>query len=368
MNNKTRIRSGILGIAVNLLLFSIKLFAGLIGNSIAIVNDAFNNLTDMGSSFVVLLGIRIGNKPPDQDHPHGHGRFEYVSSLIIAFIIIFLGFQLLLESIGNMKSETIVTPSPLIYGLLVLSIGLKVVMYLVNQNVYKKTYALSHRAAATDSIGDALITTGVLASLILSPYLPREVDTILGALIALFIVFSGVRVAKEAIDFLMGSITAIERLVMIPKHVLTYEKVIGVHLFEVHDYGPDRKIATLHVEIPDHEDLTKTHALIDRIEEDIKNRFGVELIIHVDPISSDRKQTMDLTAILTTILHEIDPDARVENVRIVFGHHIHDVIFDVVSSQAFRDREDMLFKERITHELPHYKAIYYYKETTDSSS
>jgi len=148
---------------------------------------------------------------------------------------------------------------------------------------------------------------------------------------------------------------------MIPKHVLTYEKVIGVHLFEVHDYGPDRKIATLHVEIPDSEDLKDTHELIDRIEEDIKRRFGVELIIHVDPISSDRKQTMDVTALLTRILQEIDIDARVENVRIVFGHHVHDVIFDLVGSKAFREDDDMLFKKRIS------KAIYYYKETDDSS-
>jgi cation diffusion facilitator family transporter len=367
MYKRRRIRTGILGIIVNLFLFSIKLFAGLFSNSLAILHDAFNNLTDMGSSLVVLLGIRISNKPPDKHHPHGHGRFEYVSSLLIALIIIFLGFQLLLESIRNIKVETILNPSPLIYGLLVLSIGLKVVMYLVNQRIYKKTDALVHRAAATDSLGDALITTGVLASLIFSSFLPKEVDTILSALIALVIVFSGIRVAKEAIDFLLGSSTAIERLVMIPKHVLTYEKVIGVHLFEVHDYGPDRKIATLHVEIPDSEDLKDTHELIDRIEEDIKRRFGVELIIHVDPISSDRKQTMDVTALLTRILQEIDIDARVENVRIVFGHHVHDVIFDLVGSKAFREDDDMLFKRRISHELPHYKAIYYYKETDDSS-
>lgn len=279
--------SGVVGIICNLILFLLKLVIGLLINSIAVISDAFNNLTDLSTSLVTIVGAKLSNMPPDEEHPHGHGRFEYIASLVVAFIIFAVGLSLFKTSI-----KKIIKPEALTfnwYSIIILfsSISIKLWMYSYNKYIGKLINSSINKAVAHDSLNDALATSAVVIGIILGNYLPLPLDGILGLLISLLIIYSAFTIAKDSVDLILGSPPDPRLIEAINKMVLSGDGITGVHDLIIHDYGPGRKSASIHAEVAHDADIVEIHDEIDRIEKKIKRKLGVNIVIHMDPIEKE---------------------------------------------------------------------------------
>lgn len=279
--------SGVVGIICNLILFLLKLVIGLLINSIAVISDAFNNLTDLSTSLVTIVGAKLSNMPPDEEHPHGHGRFEYIASLVVAFIIFAVGLSLFKTSI-----KKIIKPEALTfnwYSIIILfsSISIKLWMYSYNKYIGKLINSSINKAVAHDSLNDALATSAVVIGIILGNYLPLPLDGILGLLISILIIYSAFNIAKDSVDLILGSPPDPRLIEAINKMVLSGDGITGVHDLIIHDYGPGRKSASIHAEVAHDADIVEIHDEIDRIEKKIKRKLGVNIVIHMDPIEKE---------------------------------------------------------------------------------
>lgn len=287
------ILSGTLGIVLNILLFAGKLTAGLISGSVAIVADALNNLSDAGSSVITLIGFRMAGQKPDKGHPFGHGRIEYISGLIVSMLIILMGFEL-----GKSSVEKIISPGETEFSvvaavILAVSVLVKLYMCCYNGKVGKKISSPAMKATATDSLGDCISTMVVLICMFITKFTSFDLDGICGAAVALFIFISGLRAAKETINPLLGVPPTDEFVDEIGETVMSHKGVLGFHDLIVHDYGPGRRMISLHAEVPADEDLLKTHDMIDNIEKELSAKLGCDAVIHMDPIETDDKITME---------------------------------------------------------------------------
>ena len=277
------ILSGIVGIIANMILFIIKLFSGLTMNSIAIISDAFNNLSDSISSVITLIGSRLSGKPPDKEHPYGHGRYEYISSLIVAFIIFTMGYQLLLEAF-----EKIIHPEPIYWNtpviiILILSILIKIWLFLFNRQIAKKLNSTLIMANARDSLSDVVASTGVIAGTIASKFMALPLDGILGVVISLFILYTGFSIARDSIHFLLGPSPDPHVLEQMKKVIAQHGKITNAHNIQIHDYGPGKKLASFHVVLPATMSVEKAHDIVHELEENIKKELAIDVVIHVDP-------------------------------------------------------------------------------------
>ena len=280
---------GILGILCNLFLFAIKFLVGYAINSIAVISDAFNNLSDMASSVVGLFGARLSGKNADKEHPFGHGRAEYISSLIVAFLIILVGFELLRDS-----SAKIIHPEKIILSggmllLLLLSIVIKLWMFSYNRYMGRLIDAPILLAAAKDSLSDVIATSAVILSTIAARYTAFPIDGIVGIVVSVLVMYTGYGVAKDTIDKLMGRSAGEELVQEITSRVLRGKNVLGMHDLMIHDYGPGHTIASVHAEVPDNLSLVEVHTVIDQIEHNIFEELGVDIVIHMDPIHQKDK-------------------------------------------------------------------------------
>ncbi len=275
---------GVLGIFCNTLLFVFKLVAGLFTHSIAMLSDAFNNLSDMGASVVSVLGAKMSSRRADEDHPYGHGRAEYIAALIVAFLILFVGQELFLNAIRKMLNPDPITVSPLALVLLGVSMLGKLWMWRYNRYLGKAIGSEVLLAAARDSINDVFATAAVLVSAILSPIAPFPLDGIMGLFVSCMILRSGYQVAKDTIHQLLGHRPTQELETEILRRVTECDKVLGIHDLMVHDYGPGRIIASVHAEVPDTLSLVECHNLIDGIEKRILSELNVDIVIHMDPV------------------------------------------------------------------------------------
>lgn len=275
--------SGILGVILNILLFMIKIITGFIMNSIAIISDAFNNLTDSASSVVTIYGASLSNKPPDKEHPYGHGRMEYIASLVVAFIIIIVGIQLLSSSAGKIFNPVEVEFSLIAMVFLVLSVFIKLWMFSYNRYIGKTINSSLNFATAKDSLNDVIATSGIIVGTIVGMYVNFPVDGVLGLLISLLIICTGFSTAKDAINDLLGPSPDPEIYEKIEEIVSSTRKIRHCHDLHVHDYGPGRKIASMHVVVPPHLSVEKAHDLVHSLEEKIKNELGIKIVIHIDP-------------------------------------------------------------------------------------
>lgn len=277
------ILSGILGIVCNFILFLTKLIIGLIMNSIAVISDAFNNLGDSATSVIVLISAKFSNKPPDKEHPFGHGRFEYIASLIVSFLIFAVGLQLLRSSFTK-----IIHPEPIhltvVTGtILLLSVIVKIWMYMYNTFIGKKIHSPINIATAKDSINDVFATTGVIAGAILSKFIHFPFDGVLGVLISLLIIYTAFSTAKDSVHFLLGPSPNPEVIEKIKILASESESITSCHDFHIHDYGPGRQFASMHVVVPPHISVANAHSLIHELEEKIKQELGIDIVIHIDP-------------------------------------------------------------------------------------
>lgn len=279
---------GVMGIICNLILFAIKLSVGIVTNSIAVISDAFNNLSDLGSSLVAITGSFFGSKSADEEHPYGHGRAEYISALIIAFLIMVFGLELLESSVRGIIAPEEVALNPVSAVLLALSVLLKLWMWRSGRYLGRRINSSILLATAKDSFNDCIATVAVIASAFLAPYVKFPIDAAAGIVVSGMILRSGISVAKDTIGRLLGRAPSEELIGEIEKMVLSGDNILGMHSLLVHDYGPDRTIASVHAEVPDNLSLIEVHNTVDKIEHNIMEELGVDIVIHMDPVPDRR--------------------------------------------------------------------------------
>lgn len=279
--------SGILGIICNMSLFALKLLIGLSINSIAVITDAFNNFTDLGSSLISIIGAKLSNRPPDDEHPYGHGRFEYVGALIVSFIIFSVGFNLLKNAFDKIIHPEKVLLNPVSMVILALSVLVKVWMFSYNRYIGKTINSSINRATAYDSLSDVVGTSAVIIATVLGTFVNFPIDGILGVVISLLILYTAFSIAKDTINLILGSTPDPELIKSVNTIVSGGKYVMGTHDLDMHDYGPGRVMASIHAEVPCNINIVEAHSVIDELEEKIEKELGIKIVIHMDPISSE---------------------------------------------------------------------------------
>ncbi len=320
-----------LGIALNALLFAAKLAAGLVSGSIAVVADAFNNLSDAASSLVTLTGFHLAGKKPDPHHPFGHGRLEYVAGLIVAMLVILMGASLLRSSVGEIASPGDARLTPLTAAILLASIGVKLYMCLYNRALGRRVDSAALCAASADSLGDMLATAAVLAALAVARLTGLRIDGWAGLAVSLFILYSGICAARDTVSPLLGEAPSPELVDRITRDVLSGEHVLGLHDLVVHDYGPGRRMISLHAEVPAGGNLLAMHDELDRIERRLSEELNCDALIHMDPVITDDERVAPLREAAAACLARIDPRLTLHDFRVVDRGGETRLLFDVTA-------------------------------------
>lgn len=345
---------GIVGIALNILLFFGKWLAGTLSGSIAITADAFNNLSDAGSSVITLIGFRLSGQKPDPEHPYGHGRMEYLSGLFVSVAILIMGFELIRSSFSKIMHPEEIESSPLILAILVVSVLVKVYMFFYNRQIGKKIGSAAMQATANDSLSDTVSTTLVLLATIISQLTGVLLDGWFGVLVGVFIFYTGITTVRDTINPLLGQPPAKELVSEIEAIVLASPSVCGIHDLLVHDYGPGRLMISLHAEVPAHEDMLVIHDEIDNIERALEDRLNCSATIHMDPIVTDDAETTQMRDTVLTIARSIQPDLNIHDFRMVKGNTHTNLIFDMLIpyQNTYTDEEIVAGLKRRISELP----------------
>ena len=347
--------AGFTGIIVNFLLFIGKLTVGLLASSVAIIADAFNNISDAGSSVVALIGFRLANKPVDKEHPLGHGRLEYVSGFIVDMLIILVGFELLTSSIDKIANPTLPNVSNITLILLGAAILVKVWLFFFYNKIAKAANASSVRASAIDSLTDCIATSLVLISAIIARFWGVAIDGWAGIFVALFILYAGVKAAKETIDLLLGSPPDPDFIQEIYNFAKDYPSVVGLHDVMVHDYGPGRQIVSFHAEVPSDSDINIAHEEIDQMERDMHAKFGCIVTVHLDPIVVDDPVVNEMREMAKNAVKSINADFSLHDFRMTKGETHINFIFDLVlpaDCDMPHEQAENLVSERIREIVP----------------
>lgn len=334
--------SGVVGILCNALLCTAKIAAGLLTGAVSIVADGINNLSDGGSCVVSLLGFKMAGKPADDKHPFGHGRIEYVAGLIVSFIIVLMGVELAKTSLDKIFHPEEISFSWITPAVLGISILVKLWMCFFNRKMGDKIDSAVLRATAMDSLSDVAATSSVLAGFVIGYWARVNLDGYLGVLVALFILYTGVSTAKGTLDLLLGEAPDPEFVKQIQQEVLSYPEIIGVHDLIVHNYGPGHSVISLHAEVPCDVDILKIHDTIDNAERDLKKKFDCEVVIHMDPIVTDDKETNEIHQKLSSIVRLLDSRVTIHDFRMVKGPTHTNLIFDIVVPHQFRLTDDQV--------------------------
>ena len=345
---------GAVGIGLNILLFFGKWLAGTLSGSIAITADAFNNLSDAGSSVITLLGFKLSGQKPDPEHPFGHGRMEYISGLFVSVAILIMGFELIKTSIEKILHPEAIASSPVVIGILIASILVKVYMYYYNHALSKKLDSAAMNATAMDSLSDTVSTFLVLAATIISHFTGWTLDGWLGVLVGVFIFYTGINTMKDTMDPLLGQPPKKELVEEVEKIVTSHPLVYGIHDMIVHDYGPGRLMISLHAEVSSSDDILEIHDMIDHIEHELQDRLNCAATIHMDPIITDDEEVLSVRDKVREIVTDIDESFSMHDFRMVKGPTHTNLIFDVVVPYSCKktDVEVMReIKDRI-HALP----------------
>lgn len=352
--------AGWVGIFCNVLLFISKFLVGLMSGSVSISADAINNLSDASSNIISLLGFKMGSKPADQDHPYGHARYEYLSGLLVAVVIMVIGVELLQTSFLKIRNPEPVEFSWIMVGILVGSILVKLWMALFNRFIGRIIDSETLIATAADSRNDVISTAAVLAASLLSHFTSLDLDGWMGMAVALFILYSGVGLVKDTLDPLLGKAPSPALVEMIQKKVMSYEGVLGTHDLMVHDYGPGRLFASVHVEMAAEEDVLKCHEIIDNIEKDFFENENLNMIIHFDPIVTSDEAVGDLRRWLSRQVRNIDERMTIHDLRIIPGDSHTNMIFDCVVPHEFSLTDSEVkqrIQELVTTEYPGYCCV-----------
>ena len=357
---------GGMGIALNILLFLGKFLAGTISGSIAITADAFNNLSDAGSSFITLIGFKLGSQKPDPEHPFGHGRMEYLSGLAVAVLIIVMALELFKSSFDKILHPEVLECSAVIVLILLASIAVKIYMAIYNHNVGKKIHSAAMGATAKDSMSDTIATTVVLISTIVGAIWGIPIDGYCGVLLSSLIFMAGIGAIKDTVGPLLGTAPDKEFVEKIEEIVMAHDIVKGMHDLVVHDYGPGRVMISLHAEVPHTEDILVIHDEIDNIEEELGDKLNCEAVIHMDPIIMDDEKVNEVKEYVRNIVCQVGEELNFHDFRMVSGNSHTNLIFDVVVPFKYRMSDEVIKKaiqEAIWVNYPRYNAVIHIDHT-----
>ena len=357
---------GGMGIALNILLFLGKFLAGTISSSIAITADAFNNLSDAGSSFITLIGFKLGSQKPDPEHPFGHGRMEYLSGLAVAVLIIVMALELFKSSFDKILHPEVLECSAVIVLILLASIAVKIYMAIYNHNVGKKIHSAAMGATAKDSMSDTIATTVVLISTIVGAIWGIPIDGYCGVLLSILIFMAGIGAIKDTVGPLLGTAPDKEFVEKIEEIVMAHDIVKGMHDLVVHDYGPGRVMISLHAEVPHTEDILVIHDEIDNIEEELGDKLNCEAVIHMDPIIMDDEKVNEVKEYVRNIVCQVGEELNFHDFRMVSGNSHTNLIFDVVVPFKYRMSDEVIKKaiqEAIWVNYPRYNAVIHIDHT-----
>ncbi len=352
--------TGAAGIFFNLLLFAGKAAAGILSHSIAITADAFNNLSDAGSSIITLIGFKMSGQEPDPDHPFGHGRIEYLAGLIVSGIILIMAVELIKSSFRKILHPEELTFNPVVIGILVVSILVKLYMHLYNKGIAQKIGSAAMMATATDSLSDTLATTAVLAATLTEHFTGLHIDGWCGIVVGIFICYAGISAARDTINPLLGQPPEKEFVAHIENLVLSHPDILGIHDLIVHNYGPGRIMISLHAEVSASGNILELHDTIDNIERQLQKELHCSAVIHMDPVVTDDDEVAQLKELMIGVVKEMDASAGIHDFRVVKGPTHTNIIFDVLVPYHFKmsDAQIRTFIERKVKLLnPNYFSV-----------
>ena len=365
MDNKERQKygtlTGVVGICSNLFLFGVKLFAGIISSSISIIADAFNNLSDMGSSLVTMLGFHLASKPADPDHPYGHGRYEYISAFIVSGLIFMVGFELLKSSFDKILNPEKPDLSAISIIILGVSIFIKLWLYFYNKRVGKKIESTALIATAQDCLNDVFTTAAILLSVVVIMFTGFNIDAYVGLLMSFYILWSGFKTAKETINPLLGEPIDEKTAKLLEGEIMRFDGFLGVHDLMAHNYGPGRCFASVHVEVPADTDIVKCHEQIDLCEKTVLDNTGILLTIHMDPVETDNEKLTAARSAVAQQIKTIHPALSIHDFRMTpKSDERTNLIFDVVLPVDLANEKQSVKKqiENIAKEIdPTYRCV-----------
>ena len=338
--------ASIVGILCNVILFVVKFVVGSLMHSISVMADGFNNLSDAASSIISFVGVKIANKPADEEHPFGHGRMEYIAALIVSFVVIEVGLSFFKDAISRIQNPLKLQFQTISTTLLILSIGVKLWLGVFNRKLGKKIESKVMLATAADSMGDVIATTATIISILIFHFWGVNIDGFVGIGVSLVVMWAGIGIARDTLEPLLGEAVPTDVYKKITSFVEGYEGVCGTHDLIVHNYGPGRSMASVHAEVPNDVDIEKSHEIIDQIERDALKELGIFLVIHMDPIETKNEATLLAKQQVERTLTELDSKASIHDFRMVVGENQTNLIFDmVVPIQYDKERRKMLCQE-----------------------
>ena len=339
--------ASVVGIFCNVLLFSVKLTIGLILSSLAVTADAFNNLSDAASSIISFIGVKMAGKPADAEHPFGHGRIEYIAALIVSFLVIEVGFTFFKSSISKILHPEEIRFDLVPFIILILSILVKLWMAFFNNKLGKRIDSKVMLATAADSLGDVITTSATVLSIIICHFTSINVDAIAGLIVSAIVIWSGISIAKDTLEPLIGERIPAELYQKITDIVESYDGIVGTHDLIVHNYGPNRSMATIHAEVPNDVNIEVSHEIIDRIERDVKKDLNILLVIHMDPVEMRDEEVLSLREKTSRIVHALDPELNFHDFRVLKENEQRNLIFDLVVPDSYSEKD----ANRVMHQL-----------------
>ena len=339
--------ASVVGIFCNVLLFSVKLTIGLILSSLAVTADAFNNLSDAASSIISFIGVKMAGKPADAEHPFGHGRIEYIAALIVSFLVIEVGFTFFKSSISQILHPEEISFDLVPFVILILSILVKLWMAFFNNKLGKRIDSKVMLATAADSLGDVITTSATVLSIIICHFTSINVDAIAGLIVSAIVIWSGISIAKDTLEPLIGERVPAELYQKITDIVESYDGIVGTHDLIVHNYGPNRSMATIHAEVPNDINIDVSHEIIDKIERDVKKDLNILLVIHMDPVEMRDEEVLSLREKTSRIVHALDPELNFHDFRVLKENEQRNLIFDLVIPDSYSEKD----ANRVMHQL-----------------
>lgn len=341
------ILSSVVGIICNVLLFAAKFVIGLILGSMAVTADAFNNLSDAASSVISFVGVKMAEKPADKDHPFGHGRMEYISALIVSFIVIEVGITFLQSSVEKIQNPEALTFGWVPFAILVLSVGVKLWMSVFNRKLGKRIDSKVMLATAADALGDVITTSATIMSILVCAFTGVNIDGIVGIAVSLIVIWSGISIARDTLAPLIGQGADPKLCGEIKRMVESYDGIVGTHDLIVHNYGPNRSMASIHAEVPRDVDIEVSHEVIDRAEREVSKKLGIFLVIHMDPVETHDVRVLAVKSKLSHVLKALDPELTFHDFRAVFGQEQINLIFDLVVPFSYSEKDE----DRLVHQV-----------------
>lgn len=343
--------SSMVGICCNLLLFTAKLILGLFSQSISVMADAFNNLSDAASSIIGFVGVKMAQKPADEGHPFGHGRIEYISAFIVAFLVIQVGFSLFKTSVGKIQNPQDMVFSGSTVAVLALSIGVKLWLGFFNRCLGKRIRSTVMMATAADSLGDVAATSATILSLAVFGVFGVNIDGIVGVAVSVAVMVAGVNIARDTLSPLIGQPIDPKVYREIKEFVEQYDGIVGTHDLIVHNYGPSKSMASIHAEVPSHEDIRVSHEIVDEIERDCLKKLGIFLVIHMDPVETHNQRITAIKDMVAQVLEGLDSRLEFHDLRVVDGTQRSNLIFDLVIPRDYNETMRDTLRTRIAEEM-----------------